>query len=145
MSEPLLKNVDPETGARVSGRVLVGAFTDEHADEAYYSDFAPYTDIFNSRPGERVLFVAEVYVPPAARGRKLGLQLLNELSREQQADRDILVAQEFESPVPWVHPAKLELYYMGAGFRRIGLTMERCPFMQRAHGTGVFSAQRLTR
>lgn len=140
MSEPLLKKVDPKTGARVSGRVLVGTFKGEHADEAYYSDFTPYTGIFNSQPGERVLFVAEVYVPHAARGRKLGLQLLNELSREQHADRDILVAQEFESPAPWVHPAKLELYYMSAGFRRIGLTMERCPLMQRAHGAGVFSA-----
>lgn len=133
MSEPLLKKVDPTTGSRVSGRLLVGTFDEEHAEEAYYSDFAPYTDIFTAQPGERVLFIAEVYVPPAARGRKLGLRLLNELSREQDADRDILVAQEFETPVPWVHPAKLELYYMSAGFRRIGLTLERCPLMHRVH------------
>lgn len=133
MSEPLLKKVDPTTGARVSGRLLIGTFEEEYAEEAYYSDFAPYTDIFTTQPGERVLFIVEVYVPPAARGRKLGIRLLNELSREQEADRDILVAQEFETPVPWVHPAKLELYYMSAGFRRIGMTLERCPLMHRVH------------
>ncbi len=133
MTEPLLKKADSETGARVSGRLLVGAFQEEHADEAYYSDFAPYTDYWAAGPSERVLFIAEVYVPPAARGRKLGLKLLDEMSAEQSADRDILIAQEFETPSPWVPPAKLELYYFGAGFRRLGMTLERCPLMHRVH------------
>lgn len=133
MSEPLLKHVDPKTGARVSGRLLVGTFNAEHADEAYYCDFAPYADVVNAQHGERVLFVVEVYVPIAARGQRLGLRLLDELSSEQMADRDVLVAQEFETPRPWVHPARLEAYYIGAGFRRIGLTLERYPLMQRLH------------
>lgn len=138
MTEPLLRFADPETGARVHGRLLVGRFEEHHVDEAYYSDFAPYSDVIASRPLERVLFIVEVYVPPEHRGQRLGLALLDEMSREQGADRDILVAQEFETPTPWVHPAKLELYYMGAGFRRIGMTMERCPLMQRVHRTGIF-------
>jgi GNAT superfamily N-acetyltransferase len=128
-----LKRTDEATGAWVSGRLLVGAFTDEHADEAYYSDFAPYADIVSTRDEERVLFVAGVYVPTEHRGQRLGLRLLDELTEELEADRDVLVAQEFETPSAWVHPARLELYYFNAGFRRIGWTMERCPLMQRVH------------
>lgn len=128
---PVTSRRDDERGVSVSGRLLIGPFTDDHAEENHYDAFAPYTDIINVRPGERVFFVSSVFVVPKRRGQRLGLKLVDELSDEVLSERDILVAQEYGQVQRGLRPGGLELYYFQAGFRRIGLTMEGNPLMHR--------------
>lgn len=128
---PVSRKKDKALGASVTGRLLIGPYTEEHADEHHYDAFAPYTDVINVRPGERVLFVSSVFVDVAKRGNRSGLKLVDELSDTVNSDRDILVAQEYGQTQEGLRPGGLELYYFRSGFRRIGMTMERNPIMHR--------------
>lgn len=141
---PVMRKVlDEDKTAWLTARPLVGPFRAIHEDINHYQDFAPYTDLMNIRPGERVMFITGLYVKTGARGKRLGLQLLDELAAETEAARDILIAQEF-GDAPDGQPSGLELYYHRAGFRRFGTTIEGCPLMHRwrdgvdsTHATGT--------
>lgn len=130
---PVSRRKDEALGTSVSGRLLIGPYADEHADEHHYDAFAPYTDIINVRPGERVLFISSVFVSLESRGQRHGLKLVDELSDEVLSERDILVAQEYGQMQENLRPGGLELYYFRAGFRRIGMTLEHNPIMHRYH------------
>lgn len=128
---PVIRKVlDEDKTAWLTARSLVGPFRTIHEDINHYQDFAPYRDLMGIKPGEQVLFITGLYVKTAARGKRLGIQLLEELLSETEATRDILIAQEF-GDAPDGPAAGLELYYHRAGFRRFGTTIEGHPLMQR--------------